>query len=212
MAAISVSPAVGPSAPRVATATYASRTLRLGTSRTDQFRRVTMRRVHYASRITHNDNQEGLASNSRLTQSQSSSNPTVKNAPNTAQNSAPNPTAAAELPPPSFHVDVAIAGGGLAGLALAAGLQARGVEAAVSRQRPRCDRATAPSSSSGRTAPPRSTESCPVDVSSPTDVSSSGESREAAVPELTALIDEVTGCSAIFITLKNGERFWQTRI
>ncbi|CAI7830683.1 unnamed protein product [Closterium sp. NIES-54] len=90
-----------------------------------------MRRVHYASRITHNDNQEGLVSNSRLTQSQSSSNPTVKNAPNTAQNSAPNPTAAAELPPPSFHVDVAIAGGGLPGLALAAGLQARGVEAAV---------------------------------------------------------------------------------
>ncbi|CAI5460207.1 unnamed protein product [Closterium sp. Yama58-4] len=54
--------------------------------------------------------------------------------------------------------------------------------------------------------------STPVDVSSsPADVSSSGESREAAVPELTALIDEVSGCSAIFITLKNGERFWQVR-
>ncbi|CAI5499057.1 unnamed protein product [Closterium sp. Naga37s-1] len=74
-----------------------------------------------------------MAVDSRLTQPRgSSSNPqAARNASSTAQNAAPNPTAAAELPPPSFHVDVAIAGGGLAGLALAAGLQSRGVEAAV---------------------------------------------------------------------------------
>ncbi|CAI5535734.1 unnamed protein product [Closterium sp. Naga37s-1] len=73
------------------------------------------------------------AGDSRLTQPRgSSSNPqAARNASHTAQNAVPNPTAAAELPLPSFHVDVAIAGGGLAGLALAAGLQARGIEAAV---------------------------------------------------------------------------------
>ncbi|CAI5950618.1 unnamed protein product [Closterium sp. NIES-64] len=74
-----------------------------------------------------------MAGDSRLTQPRgSSSNPqAARNASHTAQNAAPNPTATAELPLPSFHVDVAIAGGGLAGLALAAGLQARGIEAAV---------------------------------------------------------------------------------
>ncbi|CAI5950630.1 unnamed protein product [Closterium sp. NIES-64] len=72
-----------------------------------------------------------MAGDTRLTQPRSSSNPTAGNAPNKARNAAPNPAAAKELPPPSFHVDVAIAGGGLAGLALAAGLQARGVEAVV---------------------------------------------------------------------------------
>ncbi|CAI5950622.1 unnamed protein product [Closterium sp. NIES-64] len=74
-----------------------------------------------------------MAGDSRLTKPRgSSSNPqAARNASHTAQNAAPNPTATAELPLPSFHVDVAIAGGGLAGLALAAGLQARGIEAAV---------------------------------------------------------------------------------
>ncbi|CAI5460201.1 unnamed protein product [Closterium sp. Yama58-4] len=75
-----------------------------------------------------------MAANSRLKQPRgSSSNPqAARNASNTAQNAANLiPAAAAELPPPSFHVDVAIAGGGIAGLALAAGLQARGIEAAV---------------------------------------------------------------------------------
>ncbi|CAI5950598.1 unnamed protein product [Closterium sp. NIES-64] len=93
-----------------------------------------MRRRNYASKITHCDNQDlslrGTADSS-LTRPRSSSNPAVRNAPNIPRNAAPSPTAAAELPPPSFHVDVAIAGGGLAGLALAAGLQSRGVEAAV---------------------------------------------------------------------------------
>ncbi|CAI5511154.1 unnamed protein product [Closterium sp. Naga37s-1] len=71
-----------------------------------------------------------MAGDTRLTQPRSFSDPAAGNAPNTApRNAAPIP--AAELPPPSFHVDVAIAGGGLAGLALAAGLQSRGVEAAV---------------------------------------------------------------------------------
>ncbi|CAI5457572.1 unnamed protein product [Closterium sp. Yama58-4] len=74
-----------------------------------------------------------MASDRRLTQSlRSSSNPqAARNASSTTRNAAPDPTVTAELPPPSFHVDVAIAGGGLAGLALAAGLQWRGVEAAV---------------------------------------------------------------------------------
>ncbi|CAI5996259.1 unnamed protein product [Closterium sp. NIES-64] len=275
-----------------------------------------------------------MAGDTRLTQPRSFSDPAAGNAPNTApRNAAPIP--AAELPPPSFHVDVAIAGGGLAGLALAAGLQSRGVEAAVFEAAPAlrssnstvlviwpngaaaldgilpglsasvARHGTLPrgggeaeagetggtggageageagraweaggvrgavglgegSEESGRSEveavnvvcevagsnpgekqlvvvrakvlvgadgvrsavrdqmigdSPRflnqiawnSFLSTPVDVSSPTDVSSSRESREAAVPELTALIDEVTGCSAIFITLKNGERFWQVR-
>ncbi|CAI5504292.1 unnamed protein product [Closterium sp. Naga37s-1] len=76
-----------------------------------------------------------MVGDSRLPQPpRSSSNPqAARNASITAQNAAPNPiaAAAAELPPPSFHVDVAIAGGGLVGLALAAGLQARGIEVAV---------------------------------------------------------------------------------
>ncbi|CAI6008816.1 unnamed protein product [Closterium sp. NIES-65] len=84
-----------------------------------------MRRRHYSY--------ASMAGDSRLTKPRgSSSNPqAARNASHTAQNAAPNPTATAELPLPSFHVDVAIAGGGLAGLALAAGLQARGIEAAV---------------------------------------------------------------------------------
>ncbi|CAI5535739.1 unnamed protein product [Closterium sp. Naga37s-1] len=72
-----------------------------------------------------------MAGGSRLTQPRSSSNPTAGNESNTALIAVGNPIAVTELPPPSFHVDVAIAGGGLAGLALAAGLQSRGVEAAV---------------------------------------------------------------------------------
>ncbi|CAI5481371.1 unnamed protein product [Closterium sp. Yama58-4] len=61
--------------------------------------------------------------------------------------------------------------------------------------------------------------STPADARSPADVSSTGESSSEAtsapgvtgVPELTAVIDEVTGCSAIFIPLNNGDRFWQVR-
>ncbi|CAI7809421.1 unnamed protein product [Closterium sp. NIES-54] len=84
-----------------------------------------MRRRHYSY--------ASMVGDSRLTQlGGSSSNPqAARNASHTAQNAAPNPTAAAELPLPSFHVDVAIAGGGLAGLALAASLQSRGIESTV---------------------------------------------------------------------------------
>ncbi|CAI7923755.1 unnamed protein product [Closterium sp. NIES-53] len=97
------------------------------------------RRHYYVSKFNYSYNQDlfprDVAGDSRLPQPpRSSSNPqAARNASITAQNAAPNPivAAAAELPPPSFHVDVAIAGGGLAGLALAAGLQARGIEVAV---------------------------------------------------------------------------------
>ncbi|GJP45665.1 hypothetical protein CLOM_g5026 [Closterium sp. NIES-68] len=64
---------------------------------------------------------------------------------------------------------------------------------------------------------PTATAGNPANVSSPADANSTGGSSTdvgasgEAVPELTALIDEVTGCSAIFIVLKNGERFWQVR-
>ncbi|CAI5461688.1 unnamed protein product [Closterium sp. Yama58-4] len=82
---------------------------------------------------TRNDGSVSSHDDATLTQPRgSSSNPqAATNASHTEQNAAPNSTVAEELPPPSFHVDVAIAGGGLAGLALAAGLQARGIEAAV---------------------------------------------------------------------------------
>ncbi|CAI5511155.1 unnamed protein product [Closterium sp. Naga37s-1] len=128
MAAVFAPPAVGLSALPVAMATCATRILRLGMSRMVQRRRMTIRRRQHASSGNQDVSLRGMADSS-LTQPQSSSSPAVRNAPNTAREAAPIP--AAELPPPSFHVDVAIAGGGLAGLALAAGLQARGVEVAV---------------------------------------------------------------------------------